>query len=127
VGSGEIVVEKKLWGLLVCLLAWCFLFCLCVPLLLVLWGERKERGRKYQRELMLLISFCGFVETEDVDNRRRRRRRRRRREKVWRVRRRSSSKSSEMWFQVVVLLLRVGGLGEECMSGRDGFVRKNGQ
>jgi uncharacterized membrane protein YbhN (UPF0104 family) len=124
VGSGEIVVEKKLWGLLVCLLAWCFLFCLCVPLLLVLWGERKERGRKYQRELMLLISFCGFVETEEVDNRRRRRRRR---EKVWRVRRRSSSKSSEMWFQVVVLLLRVGGLGEECMSGRDGFVRKNGQ
>ncbi len=39
VGSGEIVVEKKLWGLL----AWCFLFCLGVPLLLVLWGERKER------------------------------------------------------------------------------------
>jgi hypothetical protein len=55
---------------------------------------------------MLLISFCGFVETEEVDNRRRRRRRRRRREKVWRVRRRSSSKSSEMWFQVVMLWLR---------------------
>jgi hypothetical protein len=71
----------------------------CVPLLLVLWGERKEGGRKHQRELMLLISFCGFVETEDVDNRRRR-------EKVWRVRRRSSSKNSEMWFQVVMLLLR---------------------
>lgn len=75
-GSGEIVVEKKLWGLLACLFACLVFFVLfgCPPAPCPLG---REKGK---------ISFCGFVETEEVDNRRRRR-------EVWRVRRRSSSKS----------------------------------
>ncbi len=42
VGSGEIVVEKKLWGLLVYLLAWSFLF-VCVSPCSLSFGERERK------------------------------------------------------------------------------------
>ncbi len=41
-GSGEIVVEKKLWGLLVYLLAWSFLF-VCVSPCSLSFGERERK------------------------------------------------------------------------------------
>ncbi len=48
-GSGEIVVEKKLRGLLVCLLAWCSLFCLCPPAPRPLGREKGKRTKASKR------------------------------------------------------------------------------